>query len=559
MAINLDQVESQVAAAGRGNPAVARAQAILAQLGHYSSRVDGIVGNGTRTAITKLIENQAAFEGLSSSDRAQIQVAITALSRTPLNAENGKLVANANTRIDEFQRTCGAREAALQAVTPAAPATDAATPAPAAPAAEAPAAPAAAEAPAAPAAPVPTASVPLPLEKPPVPATAAERIREAQRVLHGRGYYPEGRTEDKAVDGIIGRETRAAIAKANEAVVSATANGKECPPDLKDVASAHQTLVELGGQEAERAAAPAQRQNRPARPERAEGEAAERPNRRRPRQAEAGGEEAERPKRRPQRQAVTHGEESPNRRRAGGGEEQPHLRNRGEKYGNEIQGMHRWSDSRIVKELGESYRGAPVFHVGPTLPESRGNRVQPSTERELIPLQTRPSAKHPNGVRAWVPNGWHFDLNHKLRDHSVTLPPNEFYKLQPGTGVVLDSRGKPMHGVTPKRPGSFGEIRESSQTGGDSGVGTGGTGSGSGSGGGCCGGGPSGGSGGPGGGAGGGAGGASLDPTQMRPDVLEQLKGQIPLIAVASADVAPQSVPDARNPEQRDRNQTQVG
>lgn len=231
MAINLEQVDSQVAAA-RGNKDVARAQAILAQLGHYSAGVDGIVGPKTRDAIGKLLENQAAFEDLPSADRSQIQVALQNAGRVLLNAENGEAVKNANTKIDAFQRSCAQREATA-AVTPPAPA-QAAEPSPTAAAA--------------PEAPLPPSR---PADAPKfanVQEERAARIRDAQGTLHDKGYYPQGVTREQAVDGKIGPQTREAMAKAQDAVVKSTANGAECPPELQDVAKAHGTLKELGGE-----------------------------------------------------------------------------------------------------------------------------------------------------------------------------------------------------------------------------------------------------------------------------------------------------------------------
>lgn len=241
MAINLEQVDSQVAAA-RGNKDVARAQAILAQLGHYNAGVDGIVGGNTRDAIGKLLGNQAAFENLSSTDRSQIQVALQNIGRVALNAENGDVVKNANVRIDEFQRSCAQREA-----TGVAAVLSANTQVPA------------------PEAPVQDASAPVPPARPadvPKFANAQEertaRIRDAQGALHDKGYYPQGVTRDQAADGKIGPQTRDAAAKAKDAVGQATANGAEIPAELQDVAKAQETVKELGGEStpAQHAAAP---------------------------------------------------------------------------------------------------------------------------------------------------------------------------------------------------------------------------------------------------------------------------------------------------------------
>lgn len=238
MAINLEQVDSQVAAA-RGNKDVARAQAILAQLGHYNAGVDGIIGGKTREAIDALLKNQTVFEDLSSADRSQIQVALQNVGRVALNGENGEAVKTANTRIDEFQRSCAQREAKAVA---------AAVVAPSAPVQEA--APAATQE-----APAQEASVPLPPVRPadvPKFANAQEertsRIRDAQGALHDKGYYPQGVSRDQAVDGKIGPQTRAAAGKAKDAVGKATENGAEAPAELQDVVKAQDTIKELGGE-----------------------------------------------------------------------------------------------------------------------------------------------------------------------------------------------------------------------------------------------------------------------------------------------------------------------
>lgn len=308
-------------------------------------------------------------------------------------------------------------------------------------------------------------------------AKASDRetqIKTAQTALAKAGYYGAAAQQnlDSVADGKIGAQTKAAMEKANDAIVKATANGNACPPELQGAATALEGLKKLQREE------PAKAVVKETKPEpRKEQETAEEQKKRSVQKGTRGSVQGQQVKREPYpRNDDTNERQQPR----GGAGAQPHVNNRGEEYGNQVVGMNRKSDREIVARLGAAYKGAPIYHIGPKLPEIRdihknNPRAQvavPSLEKDLVPLQTAPSPGHPQGQTVWVPNGWHFKLDASLRKNNISLNSNQTTTYSKNGAVLDGATLKPVVGLSPDILGAFGVIfgHESGPNGEPSGV-----------------------------------------------------------------------------------------
>lgn len=316
-------------------------------------------------------------------------------------------------------------------------------------------------------------NVPQPQPRPVQVTAQAEReakIKAAQTELAKAGFFGDAAKEkpETVVDGKIGAKTKEAMAKANDAVVKETANGKECPPALKDTAVALQTLKEIQGNDAKAQAAQVAKVQ--AEQKEVTRKPAAKPEPTLERHRTVSGESNPPVQKKNPPQPENSGSEGNIVRKQATGSvgPQPHINNRGENYGNQIEGMNRLSNGEIVKRLGPAYIGAPIFHIGNKLPEIRDIHrkdpraiiTAPSPEKELVPVQTAASPGHPHGQTVWIPSEWHFKLAAHLRKNIISLAPNASIVYRKDGAVLDGATNKPISGLSPETAGGFGNTRD---------------------------------------------------------------------------------------------------